>query len=204
MKLTSDFFGRSDVVNLAREMLGMVLVTEFEGRRTSGIITEAEAYRAPDDLACHARHNRRTPRTEVMFWEGGHAYVYLSYGIHSLFNVVTGPDGMAQVVLVRAIEPLEGIETMLARRGHTQLKPATTSGPGSLAVALGIGLHHNGTPMLAADSPIFLEDRGIRYPDSEVQQAIRVGVENCGESARWPWRFYVRPSRFVTKRGLIG
>ncbi len=115
-RLTNDFYRRTDVVQVARELLGKVLVTQFERIRTAGIITEVEAYRAPDDRACHAWNNRRTKRTEVMFREGGTAYIYLCYGIHHLFNVVTAPEDVAHAILIRAVEPLEGLEFMRLRR----------------------------------------------------------------------------------------
>ena len=122
--LPAHFYTRPDVVQVAKDLLGKYLVTNFEGQVTSGKIVETEAYRAPDDRASHAFGNRRTARTEVMFAEGGHAYVYLCYGIHHLFNVVTGPSEMAHAVLVRAVQPVDNVELMLARR--------LTAGPGSL------------------------------------------------------------------------
>ena len=205
MRLPSDFYLRTDVVQVARELLGKVLVTEFDGLRTAGLITETEAYRAPDDRACHAYGNRRTPRTEVMFWKGGHAYIYLCYGMHHLFNVVTGPEGMAHAVLVRAIEPLEGVDAMLNRRYPAlphppKIRPALTTGPGALAQALGMHSSQTGQSLLASDTLVWIEDRGIAVPETRIASGTRIGVESAGESAAWPWRFWLRDSVFV-KRG---
>ncbi len=201
-RLPLEFYTRTDVVQIARDLLGKVLVTEFEGIRTAGRITETEAYRAPDDKASHAYGNRRTARTEVMFQEGGRAYVYLCYGIHQMFNVVTAPEGMAHAVLIRAIEPLEGQEIMRKRRNFTPLsfgeRPGVrlTTGPGSLAKALGIKTHFTGQSLLVPDSSIWIEDRG---DGGEISAGPRIGVDYAGESAAWPWRFWLKNSPFVKK-----
>ncbi len=184
VRLPLEFYIRTDVVQIAHELLGKVLVTEFNGQRTSGRITETEAYRAPDDRACHAFGNRRTARTEVMFQEAGRAYIYLCYGIHHLFNVVTAPAETAHAVLIRAIEPIEGIDIMQSRRApqplpnkkklvhrdihrganHAPLPSGKglgvglTTGPGALAQALGLNTHYTGQSLLAPDSPIWIED----------------------------------------------
>jgi DNA-3-methyladenine glycosylase len=126
-RLPADFYLRTDVVQIARELLGKVLVTAFDGHRTAARISETEAYRAPDDRASHAFGNRRTARTEVMFQPGGRAYIYLCYGIHHLFNVVTAPADVAHAVLVRAAEPLEGEAIMRERRGWPPLEKARPS-----------------------------------------------------------------------------
>lgn len=191
MKIDADFYLRTDVLQVSRDLLGKVLVTEFDGLRTAGRITEVEAYRAPDDRACHAWNNRRTPRTEVMFQPGGRAYVYLCYGIHHLFNVVTAPEGMAHAVLIRAIEPLEGVDIMLERRKAKHLSPALTGGPGTLAQALGLTTRWTGQSLLAADSPVWIEDRGLSASPEEIRATRRIGVEYAGECAAWEWRFLV-------------
>lgn len=136
--LPTSFFSHLDVVQIARDLLGKVLVTNLEGGYTSGLITETEAYRAPDDRACHAYNNRRTPRTETMFGPPGTSYVYLCYGIHELFNVITGPKDTAHAVLIRAVQPIDGVDIMLARRGLSKIEKRLTSGPGTLSKALGI------------------------------------------------------------------
>ncbi len=118
--LGNDFYQRPDVLGIARELIGKVLVANINGERTTGIITETEAYAGITDRASHAWNDRRTPRTEIMYGAGGHAYVYLCYGIHSLFNVVTNTIGIPHAVLIRAICPIEGLETMLMRAKRTQ------------------------------------------------------------------------------------
>ena len=197
MRVLAEFFHRTDVVQISRDLLGKVLVTEFEGRRTSGIITETEAYRAPDDKACHAFGNRRTSRTEVMFQEGGHAYIFLCYGIHHLFNIVTATKDTAHAVLIRAVEPLEGVDIMLERRNMKDpKKPNLTTGPGALAQALGLTTQSTGLNMLLPDSPIWIEDRGIEVPESEIVTGKRIGVDYAGECAEWPWRFWIKGTRY--------
>jgi len=207
-RLPLDFYIRTDVVQIARELLGKVLVTEFDGQRTSGRITETEAYRAPDDRACHAFGNRRTARTEVMFQEGGRAYVYLCYGIHHLFNVVTGPEDAAHAVLIRAIEPINGQETMFARRGMSTVNTQKSTvrlatGPGALSQALGLTTSFTGQSLLQSDSLIWIEDWYENIPECEIAAGPRIGVDYSGECAAWPWRFWLKNSPFVKKGGRM-
>ncbi|HNE29436.1 MAG: DNA-3-methyladenine glycosylase [Saprospiraceae bacterium] len=197
VRLDAAFYQRHDVLAIAQELLGQILVTQFDGLRTSGRITEVEAYRAPDDRACHAWNNRRTPRTEIMFQAGGRAYIYLCYGIHHLFNVVTGPEGAAQAVLVRAIEPLEGLEHMLERRRSKQLTTTLTTGPGALTQALGLYTRFNGQSLLAPDSPVWIEKSEA---PSRIASGPRIGVDYAGECAAWPWRFWLPESQFFRKK----
>jgi DNA-3-methyladenine glycosylase len=203
-RLPLDFYISTDVVQIARDLLGKVLVTVFEGQRTAGLITETEAYRAPDDRACHAFGNRRTARTEVMFREGGTAYIYLCYGIHHLFNVVTAPKETAHAVLVRAIEPVEGLDVMLKRRGQAakadgRVATALTTGPGALSRALGFTTRWTGQSLLLPDSPVWIEDRGVVFSETEIAAGKRIGVDYAGTCAERPWRFWLRHSRFVRK-----
>ncbi len=200
MRLDQSFYQRHDPLQISRELLGKTLVTQFDGIRTAGIIVETEAYRAPDDSACHAHLNRFTERTRTMFAAGGAAYIYLCYGIHHLFNIVTADEGMAHVVLVRAIEPTEGIETMLLRRNLPKLHPRVTAGPGAMSQALGMHKQFNGTSLLDPDGMIWLEDHHLTYPDSEIAISRRIGVENSGISKDWDWRFYVRNNPYVSAR----
>lgn len=192
--LPIDFYTRPDVLQVAKDLLGKFLVTKFDGQLVAGKIVETEAYRAPDDRACHAFGNRRTARTEVMFAEGGRAYVYLCYGIHHLFNVVTGPAGSAHAVLVRGVEPIENIEAMLARRGMSRLARKLTAGPGALSQALGIHTLHSGLSLLDPTGPIWLEDRGEVVSESNIIASPRVGVAYAKECAEWPWRFRIANS----------
>lgn len=198
-RLGADFYQRADVTQVARDLLGKTLVTAFGGVRTAGRITEVEAYRGPDDRACHAFNNRRTPRTEVMFGPGGHAYVYLCYGIHHLFNIVTGPEDAAHAVLIRGVEPLDNLALMLERRHLTKPAPPLTAGPGALAQALGIRTTHSGLPLFAPESPIWLEDRGLTPPPEAIIAGTRVGVEPAGACALRPWRFSVKDSPWVSR-----
>ena len=198
-RLARDFYLRQDVTLVARELLGKVLVTNFDGVCTAGMITETEAYRAPDDRACHAFGNRRTRRTEVMFQEGGRAYIYLCYGIHHLFNVVTGPADMAHAVLIRAIEPLEGVGYMLQRRQRIRITPALSTGPGALSQALGLTTAWTGQCFLDENTPIWIEDRGIEIGQTDVVAGKRIGVDYAGDCAEWPWRFWINSNPFVKK-----
>jgi DNA-3-methyladenine glycosylase len=137
-KLKRSFYTRDNVVAVARELLGKFLITRIDGVLTSGMITETEAYGGISDRASHAYNGRRTNRTEIMFAEGGTAYVYLCYGIHHLFNVVTHKKDTPHAILIRAIEPVEGIDIMVERRKKERLDFSLTSGPGALSQALGI------------------------------------------------------------------
>lgn len=198
--LPPGFYQREDVIQIAKELLGKVLITDFEETTTSGIITEVEAYMAPHDMASHAYNYRRTPRTEIMYLPGGHAYVYLCYGLHHLFNVVTGFEDMAHAVLIRAIEPLDNPEVMLIRRNKSKLESSLTSGPGSLAQALGINREHSGINMLLPESKIRIEDRGLYFQPDEIVSTTRIGVDYAKEWALKPWRFYIKDSKWVSKK----
>jgi len=198
-RLEPSFYQNTDVVAVAQSLLGKYLVSTIDGAYTSGIITEVEAYRAPDDKACHAYNNRRTKRTEIMFWEGGVAYVYLCYGIHHLFNVVTGDRDMAHAVLIRAIEAKEGLTVMEQRRGVSQKKPQLTAGPGVMSKAMGITTAYTGHSLLKPDSAIWIEDRGLALEASEIRSSPRIGVDYAAECAAWPWRFYRRNTKWVSK-----
>ena len=203
MILPEAFYRRTDVVKIARELLGKVLVTCFEGRLTSGIITETEAYAGVTDKASHAWNGRRTRRTEVMYMAGGTAYVYLCYGIHHLFNVVTNAEGIPHAVLVRAIEPLEGVEIMLERRSKEKLHPSVTVGPGAMSMALGIDTGHTSLPLTLKQGSIYIEDRSIKIPARNIVAATRVGVAYAKEDALLPYRFYIKGNLYVSKgKGL--
>lgn len=187
--LQASYYLGEDVVGLARDLLGKVLVTHFDGITTSGIITETEAYRGPEDRASHAWKNRRTSRTEVMFSAGGSVYVYLCYGIHHLFNVVTGPVGLPHAVLIRAIQPAVGEEVMLYRRGLSSPRKGWLTGPGTVAQALKINTSHSGLRLDDPNSPLQLFDAGITVPSSQILSSPRVGVQYAGDDALLPWRF---------------
>jgi DNA-3-methyladenine glycosylase len=197
--LPRPFYTREDVVQISRDLLGKFLVTCIDGVLTSGMIVETEAYRASDDKACHAYNNRRTKRTEVMFAEGGKAYVYLCYGIHHLFNVVTGPQENAQAVLIRAIQAADNIPVMLERRGRNRLSPQLSAGPGVLSKALGITTSLSGHSLLSAGKSIWIEDRKVEYSPDQIIAGPRVGIDYAEECVHWPWRFRVKNSEWTSK-----
>lgn len=160
------------------------------------MIVETEAYRAPEDRASHAWGGRRTVRNESMYAEGGVCYIYHCYGIHYMFNVVTNFKDIPHAVLIRAIAPVEGIEIMAARRGIPPENKALTSGPGKLTQALGITVAQNG---MSLDGPeLWIEER-LSEPD-EIVTARRIGIDYAGEDALLPWRFYLKGSKWVSKR----
>lgn len=201
MILPNSFYTRADVIAISRELLGKVLVTEIAGLRTSGIIVETEAYAGPGDRACHAFGAKRTKRTAPIFEAGGIAYVYLVYGMYHLFNIVTNVMDEPYAILVRAIEPLEGIEAMLLRRKTEKLLPKLTAGPGIMSEALGI------TTALTSSSlqgpSIWLEDRGISISKKDIVARTRVGVAYAGEDAFLPYRFSIKGNQWVSKaKGL--
>lgn len=201
MILPESFYTRKDVVKIAQELLGKVLVTNIDGIYTSGMIVETEAYAGAADKASHAHGNRRTKRTEIMFWQGGMAYVYLCYGIHHLFNVVTNMRDVPHAVLIRAVEPLEGIEHMLERRGKEKLVPSLTAGPGAMSMALGIHTSQTGKSLLSNE--IYIEDRGFRIPSKDIVTGTRVGVAYAQDDAYLPYRFSIRGNKYVSKgKGL--
>lgn len=198
--LPEDFYTRKHVVQIAKDLLGKVLVTDFEGISTSGMIVETEAYAGVGDKASHAYGGRRTARTETMYSRGGVAYVYLCYGIHHLFNVVTNAEDIPHAVLIRAVEPLEGLDMMLARRGKPKLTPQLTAGPGALSQALGINTGHTG---LSLNTHIIIEDRGIKILPRDIVAGTRVGVAYAEEDAYLPYRFWVKDNPYVSKgKGL--
>ena len=189
-KLLREFYVRPSVVQIAKDLLGKYLLTLLEDTATGGMIVETEAYAGPEDRASHAYNSRRTSRTEIMFHEGGVAYVYLCYGIHHLFNIVTNVEGIPHAILIRAIEPSDGIDQMLLRRNMKEVSPKLSGGPGTLTQALGIKTTHTQTDL--TDEQIWLEDRGFLVPEDEIIAGPRVGVSYAGEDAENPWRFQLK------------
>lgn len=201
--LDSSFYLQTNVVQQARELLGCLLYTNDDGVVTSGIITETEAYAGISDRASHAYGGRLTKRTEVMFRQGGIAYVYLCYGMYQLFNVVTAPEGIPNAILIRAIAPLEGLETMLLRRGKQQNAKGLADGPGKLTIALGISLSHNGLPI---DGRTIGIERFIQPDPAEINAGPRIGVDYAGEDALLPYRFVLNEKSInweTVKRSLL-
>jgi DNA-3-methyladenine glycosylase len=196
----STLLAGTDPVEIARQLIGVEVVTEIEGVETAVRITETEAYWAPDDRASHAFGNKRTKRTEVFFHQPGTAYVYLCYGIHEMFNVVTGPEGTPHAILIRAGEPSRGLEHIMKRRNIDALSPQLSSGPGVLTKALGINRMLNGKNLLLPDGAVRLEVTGPVVPPSQVIATPRIGIGYAG--VPWvskPWRFYRKDSRFVSR-----
>ncbi|MBW6459719.1 MAG: DNA-3-methyladenine glycosylase [Bacteroidales bacterium] len=186
MKLDRSFYLREDVVLIARELLGKHIFTCFEDGLTGGVITETEAYAGIIDRASHAYNNRRTRRTEVMFGKGGHAYVYLCYGIHSLFNIVTNIEDVPHAVLIRGIFPKSGLDIM-QKRTTKPLNFHSGIGPGRVSALLGIHYSHSGADL--SGDHIWLENRNIIIADQDILAGPRVGVAYAGQDAMLPYRF---------------
>ena len=188
-------FFRQDTVELARKLLGCLLVHRTPDGVAGGMIVEAEAYVGAIDKACHAYRNR-SERTEIMYHDGGYAYVYFIYGMHHCFNVVTGPEGEGNAVLIRALEPVIGLKLMQRRRNTKSLQNLC-SGPGKVCLALDITKNEYGLDLCNADSPLHL----IQYrhiPDAKIVASPRINVAYAEEAAAWPWRFYVKDNPFVS------
>ncbi|MFI5150855.1 MAG: DNA-3-methyladenine glycosylase [Bacteroidia bacterium] len=166
------------------------MVTNFDGRLTSGIITETEAYAGITDRASHAFGGKRTERTETMYAEGGVAYVYLCYGIHHLFNVVTNRENIPHAVLIRAVQPADGIETMLQRRGMSKAAKNLSAGPGTMSKAMGITVQNNRLPVTG--NTLWIEDRGLIIKPSDIITETRIGVDYAGKDAKKPYRFLIK------------
>jgi DNA-3-methyladenine glycosylase len=196
IKINEDFYQRSNVVKIARDLLGKNLFTNIDGIITGGMIVETEAY-SWKERGCHAYDARKTKRNAIMFEKGGSAYVYLCYGMHYLFNVVTNVEGVADAVLIRALEPLAGIEEMKMRRGKSANMLHLTSGPGKLSKALGIDRTMNGKSL--SGNEVWLEDSGKIVNTKNVIVSTRIGIDYAGEDAKLPWRFTIKSNSWVSK-----
>ena len=195
-KLPVSFYARKDVVLIARELIGKVIITNFEGKVTSARIVETEAYTGVMDKASHAFGSRRTPRNEHMYSSPGTAYVYICYGLHQMLNIVTNDKGVPDAILIRAVEPIAGIETMLKRTGKKIPDKTLTRGPGNVGKALGIFKYHSGNYLLGDE--IYLIDDGVRIPRENLGVSARIGVESAGADALLPYRFYVKGNKYVS------
>lgn len=196
MKLTREFYVREDTLQVARDLLGKILVVPDEnGDRVSGSIVETEAYLGPADKAAHSYNNRRTKRTEVMFAEGGAAYVFFVYGMYFQFNVVTGKKDVPHAILIRAVEPLEGIEIMRKRRGEMPDKNLT-SGPGKLSIALGVDKSFDGEDLFGRR--VWIE-QNAENSKSKISSGKRIGIDYAEEYSGKPWRFWLKNNSFVSK-----
>lgn len=196
-KIPLSFYQQEDVLMLSQQLLGKYLFTYFDDVLTGGKVVETEAYRAPEDRASHAYGMRRTPRNAVMYQAGGVCYVYMCYGLHALFNIVTNREEVPHAILIRAIEPTEGLEVMLKRRNKSFVERSLTAGPGALAQALGINKQHNG--LLLTGSHIWMEDDGHFVSKEEIISSPRVGIAYAGEDALFPWRFRLKNSPWTSR-----
>ena len=196
-KLPREFYTRSNVLLVARELLGKLLVVPHEsGRRVSGMIVEVEAYRGPEDRASHAYGGRRTRRTETMYQDGGVAYVYFVYGMYNQFNVVTNAPDIPHAILVRALEPVEGLEIMRTRR-HLQPDRNLTNGPGKLCIALGIDRQLDKADLLGRR--VWIEDY-LKVSRGRILKGPRVGIDYAGEWVTTPWRFWIKGNEYVSRK----
>lgn len=200
-QLGFSYYLNPDVLFMAQDLLGKVLFTQINGQITAGIITETEAYFGIQDKASHAYGGKRTDRTETLYRTGGISYVYLCYGIHNLFNIVTSVQGEPHAVLIRAIEPLIGTAIIEARRNMAITKAAVSSGPGSAAKALGIDRSFNEKDLTGEE--IWIEDHGIRYTADQIAAVPRVGVAYAQEDALLPWRFFIKDNKYVSKPNKV-
>jgi len=198
MKLPLSFYQREDVVLIAQELLGKYLFSNTHGHLAGGIIVETEAYKGPEDLGSHAYNNKRTIRNEMMYAAGGVAYMYICYGIHDMLNVVTGAKDSSHAVLIRAIEPTEGLDIMRIRRGLEINDLRLCKGPGALGKALGLSKGENGAPLIG--DTIWIEDRGVSPAFSEINSCPRVGLNIAEPYKNIPWRFYIKGNKYISKK----
>ena len=195
-KLLREFYTRSNVLEVARDLLGKKLVVpNRNGSRVAGLIVETEAYRGPEDRASHAYSSRRTNRTETMYGRGGTAYVYFVYGMYHQFNVVTNAEGIPHAILVRAVEPSEGLDIMRRRRrGRSEYE--LTSGPGRLCLALGIDRKLDKADLLG--DRVWIEE-GISISPRQISRGPRIGIDYAEEWIKNPWRFWIKDNPFVSR-----
>lgn len=192
MRLSQEYFQNTDTVWLAKDLLGKVICSHINGVLTSGIILETEAYLGVEDKASHAYANRYTSRTKTMYEAGGVAYVYLCYGIHHLFNIVNHQAGVPHAILIRSIQAMDGLESILKRRKVRKANKNYLNGPGKVAQALGIDISHNGISLSGPE--LWLEDRGLKINKSAIISGARVGIDYAEEDALLPYRFIYRGS----------
>ena len=195
-KLPIEFYNRNNVVKIAKELLGKILVTNFEGILTSCRIVETEAYVGLTDKAAHSYAGKRTLRNEHMYSNAATVYIYVCYGMHQMFNVVTNENEIPDAVLIRAAEPLQGIETMLLRTGKKSLDNTLTKGPGNIGKALGMHKKYSGLN-LTADTIFFVADN-FKINEDQIGISPRIGVNYAGKDALLPYRFYVKGNKYVS------
>lgn len=196
--LDISFYLNKSVTEIASSLLGKILHTEIDGRITRARIVETEAYNGIFDKACHAYNGRRTNRNEHMYHKGGIAYIYVCYGIHHLFNVVTNEENIPDAVLIRAGEPLEGIPIMLERTNKVKLDYTLTRGPGNLSKALGITKNLTGNSLLNGNIQILDDDYRVSTDDIIITK--RIGVDYAEEAIHFPYRFFIKNNPYVSGR----
>ncbi|MDZ4070422.1 MAG: DNA-3-methyladenine glycosylase [Sediminibacterium sp.] len=201
-RLPLDFYRNHNVCAVAKQLIGKILVTYFEHTLTAGRIVETEAYNGVIDKASHAYGGRFTNRTAVMYEPGGIAYVYLCYGIHHLFNVVTNEASIPHAVLIRGIEPIDGVEQMLQRFKKTKFDPSIGRGPGNVTKALDIKTDHTG--MSLQESALFISDDGWKISKANILATPRIGVDYAEEDASLPYRFMLKGNLHVSKSPFNG
>jgi DNA-3-methyladenine glycosylase len=197
-KLNLSFYDRKNVVLIARELLGKILVTQWDGIRSSGRIVETEAYAGEMDRASHAFAGRRTTRSEDLYGDPGTSYVYISYGMHHLFNVITNKKNIPHGILIRALDPMEGIDQMLKRTGKNRGDFTLTKGPGNLSRAMGLSKLNSGISLISDE--IFIEDDGMHYKKDQIIVTKRIGIESAREDAELPYRFIVKGNPYVSAK----
>ncbi|MEM9696208.1 MAG: DNA-3-methyladenine glycosylase [Myxococcota bacterium] len=193
-KLEASFY-RREVLDVAPDLLGRILIHDHTEGLTAGRIVEVEAYRGPEDQAAHSKNWRKTPRTEVMWGPGARAYMFLLYGIHWAFNLVTGEEGQPHAVLVRAVEPMAGFELMAERRGMASSRRELTNGPGKLCAALGLDRRHYGADL--GGRALYVREGGVPLA-SQVGVSPRINIDYAGAWVDKPWRWYLRGNRYVS------
>ena len=195
-KLPIEFYNRKDVVQIAKDLIGKIIITKFGDLITSGRIVETEAYIGLTDKASHSFGGKRTARNEHMYAVPGTTYVYICYGMHHLFNVVTNKQDVPDAVLIRALEPLHGIDTMLKRTGKIKLDNTLTKGPGNVGKALGISKNHSGLSLLG--NMILIGEDNWQI-ENRIGISKRIGVESAGPAAIYPYRFFVKGNKNVSR-----
>jgi DNA-3-methyladenine glycosylase len=205
MKLPLSFY-EGDTLDVAKKLLGHKLVHIVNGKKRSGYIVEVEAYKGPEDKAAHSYGGRRTERTEVMFGPPAHAYVYFIYGMYYCFNIITAPEGVPQGVLIRALEPVEGIEEMkVARYGTTDITKQQwknlTNGPGKLCRAMEITKEQKGLSLLSDELYMEYVEPEVHLSNTyEITAGPRIGIDYAEEAVHYPWRFYFKDHPFISKK----
>ncbi len=195
-KLSLNFYRRENIFQISLELIGKILVSHINGIRTSGRIVEIEAYNGIIDKASHAYNGKRTKRNETMYAEAGKAYMYICYGMHDMFNVITNEEGIPHAILIRAIEPLEGMETMMKRKGLSAFTNKLTICPGNLSKAMGLNVEQDGE--FLNSKTVYIAEDGFHFDESLICRSARIGMTSAGEDSLQPYRFYVKGNPFVS------